>query len=218
MKSDQVDLNPLPFPPLTWQSGQLAASLDQLRDWAVNDVNATIAWYRTKRHPARRKGQALRMGAILLGATAGLAPILAEILARDGVPGINPLWSTVALMVAATFVLLDKFYGYTNSWIRFLVAEMQLQEELKRFYCDWEIDRLGCPTTQPASDHAVAMVRRCKRLLLQAHALISQETRTWVAEFQGVLRRLDEAAKAAAEIKPAPPIAGPVTDDSQDVR
>jgi hypothetical protein len=215
MKTGFVDLKPLPFPAMTWQNGQLGTSLNQLRDWAVNEVNAAIAWYQAKRQPARRKGQALRMGAILLGAIAGLAPILAELLAKDGVPGINPLWSTVAVAAAGTFVLLDKFYGYTNSWVRYLLAEMQLQEELKRFYCDWELDQLGWNTPQPTSDQAVVMVKRCQRFLLQAHTVIAQETQAWVAEFRSVLRQLDEAAKAAVRVKQPGAISVSVTNGDQ---
>ena len=215
MKPNFDDLKPLPFPALTWQSGQLAMSLNELREWSVTEVNAAIGWYRAKRQPVRRKGQALRMGAILLGAIAGLAPILAELLARDGVPGINPLWSTVAVAAAGTFVLLDKFYGYSNSWVRYLLAEMQLQEELKRFYCDWEIDQLGWNTPQPTLDQAVAMVKRCQRFLLQAHTVIAQETQAWVAEFQSVLRQLDEAARAAARVKQPGALSVSVTNGDQ---
>jgi len=181
----------------------------------VSEVDAAITWYQAKRQPAKRKGQALRMGAILLGAVAGLAPILAELFAQNGVPGINPLWSTVAMGVAGTFVLLDKFYGYTNSWVRYLLAERRLQEELKRFYCDWEVEQLAWKTPEPTSEQAAAMVKRCQRFLLQAHAVIAQETQAWVAEFQGVLRQLDEAAKAAARLEQPGAISLSVTNGDQ---
>ena len=48
------------------------------------------------------------------GTVAGIIPILAQILTENGKPRIQPAWASVALGIAAAFVLLDRFFGFSS--------------------------------------------------------------------------------------------------------
>jgi hypothetical protein len=140
-------------------------------------------------------GRLLRFGAIILGAVAGMIPVLAELILVEGEPLIRPLWSAIAIGLAAALVLADKFYGCTSAWVRFLLAELELQELLKTFVMDWESARLSAEKPDPTSDQAVTMVASCREFLLEAHAIVARETQKWAAEFQELLLDLEKASK-----------------------
>ena len=115
------------LPPLNWESGQVSDSLTQLRDYAVELVEESIQWYRGAKRPMMKAGRGLRFVAIIFGAVAGMIPVLAELITVDGSPLIDPLWSAIAIGLSATLVLVDKFYGCTSAWVRYLQAELDLQ-------------------------------------------------------------------------------------------
>ena len=93
-------------------------------------------------------------------------------------------------------MLLDKVYGCTTAWVRYLQAELELQELLKGFTFDWESSRLGAQTPEPTPEQAAAMVASCRQFLIQAHGIVRNETHKWAAEFQSMLHELEEASKA----------------------
>jgi hypothetical protein len=202
------DLEVKRLPPLNWESGHVSESLTLLRDYAVELVEDSIGWYRKAKRPMKLAGRRLRFAAIVLGAIAGLIPILAELVTAGDQPLIPPLWSAVAVGLAATLVLVDKFYGCTSAWVRHLMAELELQELLKAFTFDWESSRLKAQTPDPTQEQAIAMVESCRQFLIQAHAIVRNETQKWAAEFQTLLHHLDEAAKPPEEPR-KPPASSP---------
>jgi hypothetical protein len=198
------DLTTRHLPPLSWQTGQVSESLTKLRDYAVGSVMESIVWYQNSKRPKRRAGRALRFLAIVLGSLAGMIPVLAQLLTRDGHTYLNPLWSAIAIAMAATLVLVDKFYGCTSAWVRYLLAELELQELQKSFTFEWESARLTAQHPEPTLEQAVAMLLSCRKFLLAAHGVVRDETQKWAAEFQSLLRDLEEASKAAAQARAHP--------------
>jgi hypothetical protein len=184
------------LPPLNWESGHRSESLTQLRDYVVTLAEESVDWYRKAKRPVKRAGRGMRFAAIVLGAAAGMIPVLAELITVRGSPLINPLWSAIAIGLAATLVLLDKFYGCTSAWVRYLQAELELQELLKGFTVDWESSRLSAQTPEPTPEQTTAMVASCRQFLIQAHGIVRNETQKWAAEFQNVLQVLEETSKA----------------------
>lgn len=101
--------------------------------------------------------------------------------------------------------------------MRYLKAELELQELLKNFIFDWESSRLkpqaAEPTHQePTYEQAIAMVERCRQFLLHAHAIVRNETQQWAAEFQTILRDMGEVSKQPEQPR-KPPIPSPPAPD-----
>jgi SMODS and SLOG-associating 2TM effector domain 2 len=176
-------------------------SLQALADYVAHEAESAIRWYLRKKDSKRRWAQGLRFLAIFATALAGLIPLLAEIFETDGRPDIPPAWASVALLVAAACIGLDRFFGYSTAWMRFLTTEMEIRHALHDFLLDWEGSRAAREgKSDPGPEQAAAGLRRCKEFLAKINGILKAEMDTWVTEFSAAIADIDKAAKAQAEI------------------
>ncbi len=68
----------------------------------------------------------LRVSAIACGAVAAILPILSQIYTTDDKAAIAPGWAAVALAGAAALVGLDRYFGFSSGWTRFMAAELRI--------------------------------------------------------------------------------------------
>lgn len=200
MSKKPEDLMPQDFPKLSWEPNRLSEALNKLFDYSIAEAKRAINWYALKRAPKQLWGRILRVGAIFATGVAGVIPVLSQILAQAGKANLAPAWSTVALGIAALLVALDRFWGFTSAWVRFMLAEQALSEALISFQVDWENEKLAWGT-EPTQVHAREMVAQCKTFLTKIHKIVQQETNMWAAEFHSVIAQLEEAAKLSAKTK-----------------
>jgi len=195
------DLTPNEFPKIAWQSGKLAEPLGQLFDCVLKEANDSIAWYGFRRKPKQFGGQILRVGAIIFAAIAGLVPVVGEIFQDNGRLIIAPGWATVALAIAGLLVLLDRFWGFTSAWVRFMLSQQELGETLRKFQFDWEEAKISWDGPEPTIKQAAAMIVSCKTFMMEVHAIVRRETNLWASEIQNVVTMVDQTAKAAEQVK-----------------
>jgi hypothetical protein len=88
----------------------------------------------------------------------------------------------------------DKFAGFTSGWVRFMLAEMELTRLRDGFRFDWQSARLAWQDGNPNKIQAAEMLARAKKFMEECGAVVAEETKVWAAEFQGVIRNLDDAA------------------------
>lgn len=216
MAEKPKDLTPNEFPKIVWEQGKLAEPLEQLFTCVVKEANDAIAWYNIRRKPKQYGGQILRVGALLFAAVAGLVPILGEIFQdNEHRPGLAPAWATVALGIAGLLVLLDRFWGFTSAWVRFLLAQQELSNELRNFEFDWAKDKISWAGTEPTVPQATAMIVSSKTFIMQVHAIVRKETNLWASEFQNAITMVDQTARATDQIKETGSITVKVTNGSQ---
>lgn len=196
------DLAPDPFPGLKWEPGKLSDAVEELRKYAVNEAERSIAWYYAKRGAKKWGLRFFRGGAIVLTAVAGVLPPLSQMQnwQANGKAMIDPLWSTIAVALAATLLLLDRFSGCTSAFVRYLLTAQELSQSLEEFRFDFETERISWNDIEPRPDRAAALVSRTKAFLLQLHATIRHETNTWSAEFHNVVKQIDESGKTVTEV------------------
>jgi hypothetical protein len=216
MEKKPEDLTPKEFPKIAWQSGKLAEPLGQLFDCVVEEAKDSIVWYTIRRRPKQLGGQILRVGAIIFAAIAGLVPVVGEIFQDStGRPGMPPGWATVALAIAGLLVLLDRFWGFTSAWVRFMLSQQELSEALSKFQFEWEQDKLSWDGPEPTIKQATAMIASCKAFMLQIHAIVRRETNMWAMEFQSIVTMVDQNAKVAEQVKEPGAITVHVTNGDQ---
>ena len=180
------------------------------------EAEKAIAWYLHKKGAKRVRAQAYRFFAIAATALAGLIPLLAEMEATSWIPKIAPGWASVALVVAAACVGLDRFFGYSSAWMRFLTTEMKIRHALHDFLLDWETRRAVREGADDlALDEVQVGLKRCKEFLAQLNELLKAEMDTWVAEFSAALTDIDKTAKAQAEVLRTGAATVTVTDGEQ---
>lgn len=209
MKKPTQDLIARELPQLSWQPSDAAASLSKLYDHVAGVGQEVVDWYYGAKRPKRRWGRSLRLGAILSTGVAAGIPLLAEIFEQEGgKPGIQPLWAAVALAAAGLMILLDRFWGCTSGWVRYLLAGQEASNALERFRLDWQSAIIAWGTQGPTAEQAQAMVALAKSFLVQVQGIVREETKGWAAEFQSMLQQIEEAAKHGRGTRTEPAPAG----------
>lgn len=150
-------------------------------------------WYLKAKHPKQRLARWIRSTAIGLAALAGIIPMLAEIPRFEG---IDPVWASIVLGVAAALVMLDRFFGFSTAWVRCISTELHLRQILEEFRLDWEMERAGWKNSTLTDEQVQKALTSCRTFVAKVNAIIVEETNLWVAEFQDNLKQLDESVKA----------------------
>jgi len=213
--SDQMkgDLVPGLVAELDWAPGNQEASLNTLVTQARQLANDAIAWYLRLRRPKRRAATGLRLLAIIAAAFAGIVPMLTGLEIARG--KIDPVWASILLAVAAASIALDRFFGYSSAWIRFITAELKIRQQLHEFQFDWEALRAIWQGGPPSTEQVQDALQRCRTFLSFVDTTIREETAIWVQEFQETLRTIDEAVKTTAAATALGAIAVEVTNGDQ---
>lgn len=189
---------------LPWDEDSREASLDAVFRHAVEVAEAAIRWYQPRIRGKRLWAQGLRLGAIGCGTLAGVLPMVAQLPSMQ--EAVAPVWASIFLALGAALVLLDRFFGFSSGWMRFLHTEMKLKELLERYVLEWEGARSQW-SGPPDAAQVAQMLDEAQAFLAAVHAEVQRETTAWVQEFQnalGEVDRVDKRTAAAPEGPPAP--------------
>jgi hypothetical protein len=175
----EADLEPGRFPDLPWGDGDLVASLEAIYHWVEGEAIRAASWYIDEKKSKARWSRALRILAILF-ATAGAA--LPFIAANNGVVDFE--WGYVALALAAGAVAMDRYFGFSTAWMRYITAEQAIQRRLQELQFSWASTQIARGNRVPSAHEVAAELEK----LAAAAAAIGEEVRTetmaWAEEFQ----------------------------------
>lgn len=180
---------------LPWDEGSREASLEGVFRHAVEEAESAIRWYQPRIRSKRLWAQGLRLGAIGCGTLAGVLPMVAQLPSMQ--EAVAPVWASIFLALAAALILLDRFFGFSSGWMRFIHTEMNLKDLLEGFLLEWEAARsqwAGPPDTKQVAE----MLGKVQEFLAAVHGEVQRETLEWVQEFQRALSEVDRVARRAA--------------------
>jgi hypothetical protein len=185
---------------LRWASDQVPLSLERLLTYVENEAAETIGWYwRSKRWKALLS-RWIRLWALVLTALAGLVPIAFYIL-KDTVHWSAPvldtsgLWSSALVGVAAALVGLDRAFGFSSGWARYVLAATDIRRRLEEFRMDW-IALAAVTGPDPSTEQIAPLIQRAKEFRIAVEGVVAQETKDWVTEFQNSMAQLEKDVKA----------------------
>lgn len=180
------------FPELDWSTDDHRPPLDALYEYAIATGRQARQWYVDRHGVKRRWGRSLRLIAILMGVIAVVVPILAQLW-----PEVPPGLSTVAIALGAVFISLDRFFGASAGWMRFIQAEQRLTERLSQFEFDWAAIRLASadPTASAALSAHLELVRG---VVEDVQRIVAEETNAWIEEFNSGLALVENNLKNGA--------------------
>lgn len=185
---------------LAWGADSWRASARKLHAHAVALVDHHIGWYRKNSPNVRSAARALRVGAILAFALAGLHPVIAQIcLGKACGPLLdNPVWASVIAAIGALFLSIDRFFGYSSAWMRYVSTEMELAALRDQFAFEAEsrIVELEAAGSTVPKEEVLKLIAATGTFVNAAAKLVRDETNLWLAEFRDALRQIDESAKA----------------------
>jgi len=187
---------------LSWEPEKRKEALDGLYHFVTREALKSIEWYLRNKESKRRGALFHRVGAIVMVGLAGLLPILSQLLTRGGRVVIQPAWASVAVLLAGVLIGLDRFYGFSLSWMRYIETELRLHHHLHAFQMDWERER-AVWSDELSDDVTQRMIKHAKAFLAQIDEAVADETRGWIAEFRSTLTQLEEAMKHSAAREPS---------------
>jgi len=112
--------------------------MQALSEWLSSAYSATerasldaIQWYIHKKRSKSRWSRVTRSLAIALGVVGALVPLVSPVIS------ISLAWGYTALGLAGGCVALDKLFGFSSSWMRYIQAEFELQHLLQGLQYAW---------------------------------------------------------------------------------
>jgi hypothetical protein len=184
----EADLEPGRFPELPWGDADLAASLEAVYHWVEGEAIRAASWYLYEKKAKSRWSRALRILAILF-ATAGAA--LPFIAANNDVVDFE--WGYVLLALAAGAVAMDRYFGFSTAWMRYITAEQAIQRRLQQLQFDWAATLVTRGNRAPSAHEVAAELQKLAAVAAAIGEEIRSETMVWADEFQsniGELRNL----------------------------
>ncbi|MBR7777315.1 SLATT domain-containing protein [Undibacterium rugosum] len=155
----------------------------------LDEIDASISWYAEKAPQRGATARRLRIAMITTGGLSAVIPSLTQMhLPAWMVPvlgeTISPMWTSVLIALTATLYAYERFYGDAEAWMRFVLAQQQLQRLREEFELNWltiQVLHVG----QPDLGKEMAELIRVSRA---RHRIIQIETEQWTAAFKAGLQ------------------------------
>jgi len=161
---------------------------------AREEADATRKWYDSRASKMGKWSRRLRQAAVLLAVLGGLCPLLPEKLIErwfgDVAPPAVSQAGFILIALAAGAVLLDQAFGYSSSWMRSRLAELELGRIIGSYGVKFDsaLGSLGTSVTRDDADRVVSLLAR---FVEDINDVSIVETRTWVSEFKSGLTQID---------------------------
>lgn len=181
----------------SWDPADPGASLLRVRNYVELEILKSINWYWANKKWKARLSRAIQMSALTFTALAGLVPII-KMLWPEYFKAESGLWSSLLVGLAAALLGLDKAFGFSSGWARYVLAATSLRVTLEEFRVDWSA--LAARTsTPPTAEQIETLIQRAKVCLLAAEGVVLQETKDWITEFQSNLAQFERGVRAQLE-------------------
>jgi hypothetical protein len=169
--------------------------LQVLYDEVMAKLEESIGWYDRRKNHNKRWASRLRGTAIVLAGVASVIPIGVSMLPSAWLP---QRWVPVASILAALSagcVGIDRLFGFSSSWMRYVSALLDLQAQRELLQFNWTRRaleaRLGGGTQ---SERLAAGLQMLYASRLAIHQVLKEETQDWVARFSGALQDGEKSA------------------------
>jgi hypothetical protein len=189
------DIRPSELGSLDWRPEHARQSLEVIYQYVVNAASQAVNWYLVARGPKRRWAQRLRVGSIMMVAIAGVLPVLSQIFGAGKSVVIQPAWATVALAIAVALVALDRFFGFSSAWARYMATGQAISAALNQFRLDWQKFSTQLPASELTQDNINHLLDLAETLIRKMDDLIQAETLQWVKEFRETLTETERSAQ-----------------------
>lgn len=187
--------------PTAWDSQNSLDSLGKIFAATIGYGVASIEWYQKARRSKKTWSLFLRAAAIALGAIGALLPLIVSLGQRvswlDWIA--NSQLGYIAFAGAAACLAVDKFYGFSTGWIRYIRTELTLQAALLQLRYDWFALLAKVAQSHPAPDQVQLMLQKLQAFVAFVNKQVEQETDAWILEFQSGLAELAGMLKSRAE-------------------
>ncbi len=175
------------------------AAIQQTYEAIISDAKAQADWYLRNKNENKTMSRSIRFFSILFFGLGGLFPLIGAATDEgDLMHGIAD-WGYISLALAGILIMLDKFFGFSSGWIRYITTEMEIRKKIKEFEMVWNIDTLGLDLSNLETEIAKVLLKGMKDFALLIDELVKQETNSWAMEFQSNISELQKAIDSKLE-------------------
>jgi hypothetical protein len=191
------NIQPVGGEALSWDPDSVGSSLKKVADYAETMAANAISWYWSRKIWKARLSQAIQMTALASTALAGLFPVVVSIVPvlRSNLGTISGLAASVFVGFAAALIGLDKAFGLSSGWARYVLTATTIRKSLEEFRMEWTA-LLAKANTPPTKDDIAALLQRARDFVGVVEGMVLQETKDWVTEFQNNVAQLEKETKA----------------------
>jgi hypothetical protein len=186
---------------LRWDAADALACLDKIRRLVEADLESAINWYYAKKRRKVWYSQGLRLAAVLFGTIGAAIPFLASTGLGREVSELTILrtnqWGYVFIVIAGGCVAVDKLFGFSTNWIRFVDAATRIQTILGKFRIEWYKQLAVADMAANRAESVDRLFATLQDCATRTREVIEEETGAWIAEFRSSLTKLAEESQAA---------------------
>jgi len=182
-----------PESPLTWNAADPAALIQGLLKYVEARAEDSVNWYWKNKRSKSFLSQWIQFLAVILTSGAAIIPIIGQFVNSNTMK--NGLMASLLVGIAAALLALDKAFGFSSGWTRYVMTASNIRKSLEEFRMDWAglIAKAG---PNPTPVQIQALIERAKEFRIAVEGLVLQETKDWVTEFQNSLSQLEKDAAA----------------------
>jgi hypothetical protein len=181
-----------------WDPAEPARSLAEIHSYVISEASKSIGWYWGAKRWKARFSQIIRFLAWILASVAGLLPVFGDLF-KDHIPKAlqlnDGLWASLLLGVAAALFGLDKAFGYSSGWARYVLTATNIRRALEEFRLDWT-DLMAKAGTSLTGENAALLIERAKKFRVDVETFVMEETKDWVMEFQSNMAQMEKDVAA----------------------
>jgi len=193
LMSGQRNLNPSPWPEPSWREPDLETSLHEIYRWVEQEAVRSAEWYLSEKRTKGRWSRWLRLVAIGF-ATAGAAlPLVAA--AADGV---NAQWGYVLLAATAGALAVDRFFGFSSAWMRYVAAQLAIQSVLDHIRFQRAVNAVRREGRQPTSEEVAAELESLEKAAVEMREEVRAETFAGFRSSRAAWRSFNRSRRRAA--------------------
>lgn len=178
--------------------------LAEVHRYVLENAVREVGWYSASLGSKRRWSMGLRGGALFLVALSGVLPLLNTLWTETRWPswGVFPLPMTsltLFLVLASGLVAIDKFWGFSSGWLRYLRTRQMLENRIEVFHLDWA-GAWPSKTGSLSAAEVAGLITIARKFLDDVNLLVGEETNAWIQEFNASLQSLEaQVEKRRAE-------------------
>ena len=195
-RDSNKNIQPDPRTPV-WNRQDPAGSLNAILQYVEAEASRTIDWYWRNKVWKSLCSRFIQFFAVIFAAGAGIAPIVAQIRKAIWAPTStfdSGLWASLLVGIAAGLIGLDRAFGFSTGWARYVLTATAIRKALEEFRMDWN-SLAAVEEHPPTSEQVSARIARAKEFSSIVEGLVTQETKDWIMEFQSSMAQLEKDVK-----------------------
>ena len=197
--TDQSNIRAHETVDVAWDNKDVVASLRAIRKNAEDEGQKAIDWYWRKKPWKSNPSQAIQFSALLLTAAAGILPVIVQVV-KNIRPTVLPAnfdsgpVATLCVGIAAALIGLDKAFGYSSGWTRYVLTATNMTKLLHEFRLDW-VGLIAASAAEPTTEEQAKLIQRAKDFVSGIQSMVLQETKDWATEFQSNMAQMEKDLK-----------------------